>query len=353
MKPDMVRQIADAVMYEGYMLYPYRHSSVKNRQRWTFGGLYPERRGNEDVEPASMQSQILIECDGEPEVTATVRFLHLLQRADGVQEGEPREIGVGPFVFEGTERQRRIVCHVELTTEQLAPSLHRLTLRVTNRTDSQDPLTMMASTHAILKAVRGSFYSLTDPPDAVRDAAAQCVNTGVWPILVGQPGSRDQVLVSPIILSDYPEIAPESPGDLFDAAEIDEILSLRILTLTDGEKAEMRAADPWARALLERTEALSPEQMMRLHGMLRKPRVDFKPGDKVRLHPRKKSDIMDIALAGQIAEIEAVETDYEEHVHLAVVLDDDPGRDLGMLRQPGHRFFFSPDEVELLTEQPQ
>ena len=92
--------------------------------------------------------------------------------------------------------------------------------------------------------------------------------------------------------------------------------------------------------------------MLRLHGVLRKPRVDFKPGDKVRLHPRKKSDIMDIALAGQIAEIEAVETDYDEHVHLAVVLDNDPGRDLGMLRQPGHRFFFSPDEVELLSEQP-
>ena len=351
MKPGLVQQIADAVMYEGYMLYPYRHSSVKNRQRWTFGGLYPERLAVEGIGPASFQSQLLIECDSEPEVVPTVRFLHLLQRADGIEEGEPREIGMGPFVFEGTSRQRRIAGDVEMTMEKLGPSLHRLTLRVANRTDSQDPLTMMASTHAILQAVRGSFYSITDPPDSVCDAAALCVNIGVWPILAGQRGSRDQVLASPIILSDYPEIAPESPGDLFDAAEIDEILSLRILTLTDGEKAEMRAADPYARALLERTEALSPEQMMRLHGALRKPRVHFKPGDKVRLHPGKQADIMDIALAGQIAEIEAVEIDYEQRTHLAVILDDDPGRDLGMLRQPGHRFFFSPDEVELLTEQ--
>ena len=266
MKPDMVRQIADAVMYEGYMLYPYRHSSVKNRQRWTFGGLYPQRRAHEGVGPTSLQSQLLIECEGDPEVVVTARFLHLLQRADGVQEGEPREIGVGPFVFEGTERQRRITGDVELTMEQMAPSLHRLTLRVANRTDSQDPLAMMASTHAILQAVRGSFDSLTDPPDELSDASAQCVNTGVWPILAGHSGSRDQVLVSPIILSDYPEIAPESPGDLFDAAEIDEILSLRILTLTDGEKSEMRAADPWAQpcwsgpSALARTNAPSPRR---------------------------------------------------------------------------------------------
>ena len=75
--------------------------------------------------------------------------------------------------------------------------------------------------------------------------------------------------------------------------------------------------------------------------------VELKRGDRVRLWPRKKNaDIMDLALAGQLAEIESIEQDYDDQVHLAVVLDNDPGRDLGTLRQPGHRFFFSPEEVE-------
>ena len=74
--------------------------------------------------------------------------------------------------------------------------------------------------------------------------------------------------------------------------------------------------------------------------------VAVKTGDRVRLWPQKSADIMDMALKGKVAIVEAIERDFEDHVHLAVVLEDDPGRDLGMLRQPGHRFFFSPEEVE-------
>jgi hypothetical protein len=79
--------------------------------------------------------------------------------------------------------------------------------------------------------------------------------------------------------------------------------------------------------------------------------VDVRAGDRVRLQPRPGADILDIALAAQVATIESIEQDYEGHVHLAVVLDDDPGRDLGMLRQPGHRFFFSPDEVVPVSDE--
>jgi hypothetical protein len=75
----------------------------------------------------------------------------------------------------------------------------------------------------------------------------------------------------------------------------------------------------------------------------------IKTGMRVRLRPRAGGDIFDLALAGQIAIIESIEQDYEDKVHLAVVLEDDPGQDLGMLRQPGHRFFFSPEEVEPLS----
>jgi hypothetical protein len=74
--------------------------------------------------------------------------------------------------------------------------------------------------------------------------------------------------------------------------------------------------------------------------------VELGKGDRVILRPRGRSDIFDLALAGQIAVIESIEQDYENNVHVAVVLEDDPGRDLGMLRQPGHRFFFSADEIE-------
>jgi hypothetical protein len=78
--------------------------------------------------------------------------------------------------------------------------------------------------------------------------------------------------------------------------------------------------------------------------------VNLKQGDRVRLRPRAGGDVFDLALAGKVAVIEAIEQDYEGKAHLAVVVDDDPGRDLGMLRQPGHRFFFAPEEVEPLGE---
>lgn len=77
--------------------------------------------------------------------------------------------------------------------------------------------------------------------------------------------------------------------------------------------------------------------------------VELRRGDRVRLWPQKSADIMDMALKGQVAEIESIERDYDDNIHLAVVLEDDPGRDLGALRQPGHRFFFSPEEVEPLA----
>ena len=125
------------------------------------------------------------------------------------------------------------------------------------------------STHVLLHARHGSFVSLTDPPEPLRRAARACRNHGAWPVLVGEPGARTTVLCSPIILEDHPRIAPESPGDLFDGGEIDQLLILNILSLTDEEKAEMRATDPRAREILERTEALTPEQLMRLHGTIR------------------------------------------------------------------------------------
>jgi hydrogenase maturation protease len=137
----------------------------------------------------------------------------------------------------------------------------------------------LVSAHVVLGVADGKFISLLDPPEHLREVAASCQNVGVWPVLVGAEGAGDAMLASPIILYDYPQIAPESPGDLFDGTEIDEILALRILTMTDEEKQEMRNTDERARKMLERTENLPMEQLAKLHGTLRELHPSFSLSD--------------------------------------------------------------------------
>jgi hydrogenase maturation protease len=127
----------------------------------------------------------------------------------------------------------------------------------------------LVSAHVLLGVADGQFVSLLEPPENLNELASSCQNVGAWPVLVGNAGERDTMLASPIILYDYPQIAPESPGDLFDGTEIDEILALRILTMTEDEKREMRSTDDRARKMLERTESLPMEHLMKLHGTLR------------------------------------------------------------------------------------
>jgi hypothetical protein len=210
----------------------------------------------------------------------------------------------------------------------------------------------MLSAHTLLGVRDGAFLSLMDPPEEYRAAAKACNNVATWPVLAGPEGERTLMLSSPIILYDYPQIAPESAGDFFDGTEIDEILTLRVLTLSENEKKEVRDGDDRARDILDRTEALPREAFAKMHGAIRGLRkasnLEFREGDRVRLHPRKKADIFDIALDGKIAIVEAVERDFDDRIHLAVTVEDDPGRDFGVARQIGHRFFFGPEEVELV-----
>ena len=161
---------------------------------------------------------------------------------------------------------------------QLEDHLFKVTLSIRNRAKLENAtglsrddvlLRSFVSVHSILHAAGGEFISLLDPPERFKAAAAGCQNAGAWPVLVGEEGQRDLVLSAPIILYDYPQIAPESAGDLFDGTEIDEILALRILTMTDAEKLEVRNGDDRARRILERTEMLPPEHFQKLHGALR------------------------------------------------------------------------------------
>ena len=125
--------------------------------------------------------------------------------------------------------------------------------------------------HLLLSLRDGDFVSLLEPPDWAQAAARSCAQHRCWPVLAGPEGQTDVLLVSPIILYDHPAVAPESSVALYDSTEIDEILTLRVLTLTDEEKAEARATDPRAAAIIDRCEAMSADELQQLHGILRDP----------------------------------------------------------------------------------
>ena len=284
---DAVRPIADAVLYEGYVLWPYRRSATEEpAPRWTFGGVYPRRTARH---PTTRDAQCLLEGAGarstcgavparrrqaSPRVgssTSCVGRAHRLGRGDrarGRRRPARSRLPAAGWRMRAAGRRRRGADAGSVDAGRVAR-----TARVrdaSNRTPCAGDArggaaATLCSAHIVLRTPRGAFVSLTDPPDRLREAAAACRNDGLWPVLVGDPGARDTVLASPIILEDHPRIAPESPGDLFDGGEIDQLLDARTSSaLTDEEKAEMRAADPRAREILERTEALTREQLMRL-----------------------------------------------------------------------------------------
>jgi hypothetical protein len=265
---DAVRRIADAVLYEGYLLWPYRRSALKNQRRWTFGGVYPEAHARAHPDDAwRMRTQVLLE--GDPaDVEVTVRFLHVVRRDDGWEEAVERAVGPGPIAIAAGAGWEALTGAVDVVAEPLPDGRHRITVDISNRTPlklsppapREDVLARtFCSTHTVLHTPTGAFVS-------AYESGELCESVGAWPVLVGEPGTRDTVLSAGIILEEYPRIAPESPGDLFDGGEIDGLLALNILALTDAEKAEMRDTDPRAREILERTEALSEEQWLRLSG---------------------------------------------------------------------------------------
>ena len=347
MNQQLVDTVVNAVLYEGYILYPYRATARKNRRRFTFGRVYPEAysRAQLGAEPCSMQTECLVEGFPSATLGITVRFLHPLLRDIGElsvpmrtmpaadnpdffhvvpeltvdarhyaswQEAVERAVPIPAFTLEEllgqpltvpfgfpaartlepirdhlgliagviVREQEAVAGVVELSAEPVDLAVTKISVRVINQTpeprdgfDDNDELVLrtFASTHTILHVRNGAFLSMIDPPDTHAQAAAHCRNLGAWPVLVGDEiqQERDTLVSSPIILYDYPKIAPESPGDLFDSGEIDEILTLRIQTLTDEEKREMRHVDAAARQILERSEAMPSHDLLKLHGVMR------------------------------------------------------------------------------------
>jgi hypothetical protein len=469
----VARQVADAVLFEGYVLYPYRASAAKNRLRWQFGVLVPPGWGADCEEHDFQHTECLMEPKAGATLSVEVRFLHArrrtVQRArpDGGFETVP-ELRLDDRVLvpwdEGNEERVEVVATVDELSgdgvthrfgrparedtepvldaagrtvgrlvrrcEEISGTIRlsaseldgpyramRLTAVVENTSDWSPPESRgtgrdaalprsLVATHLLMALSAGSFLSMTDPPEWAKGAVAACRNLHTWPVLAGEPGRADLVLSSPIILEDHPAIAPESPGALYDATEIDEILALRTAALTDEEKRQARGTDERAAAVIELADSMPAEVLERLHGAVRALRgvtgpdptvpdvpgghpagpgpgfpdehgvarpdtpwwdpaseagfdpardrvlVDGRPvgkGSRVALRPGlRRTDAQDIFLHGRTATVEAVLHDVDGGVHLAVTVDGDPGADIR--REQGRFLYFQPDETEPLEE---
>jgi hypothetical protein len=435
---DRVRTIADAVLYEGYLLYPYRANSRKNQTRWQFGVLGPPRAEERGIgEDDTMSAQVLLDRDTAA-LSVVVRFLQLQRRTaerdsgDGLfepvdqltagartwltwDEAVERELSFGPFQvadlassqtislsaaggvdIEPVDGGRLVRSRRELNGEltlaaECDDGLMRISFGVRNTGaplgDKDDAIaTSLIATHLIAEAVDGEFVSLLDPPPVAVDAVARCQQHRCFPVLAGPPGERDLILISPIILYDHPEIAEQSEGALYDSTEIDEILTLRVMTMIAEDKAQARATDPLAAQIIDCCDSMSPEAILNLRGVLRNPHaMDARPslipeipdgvdwwdpladtavqpdidavlvngvrvtrGSRVRLHPSRRADAQDIFFSGKTARVTSVHEDVDGNQHVAVVVDEDPAADLHDWY--GRYLYFAPDEVEPLTE---
>jgi hypothetical protein len=444
----MARKVADAVLYEGYALYPYRASAKKNQIRWQFGVLFPPAYADRATENSFSQTECLLEPGPQCEIHVTVRWLQMQARTveravDGsgarfeavdaldiagetyvtwdeavaveveatvslaeIIDGErdfPLEAGGARDVESLVDAQGNVRGRV---VRERWPSSARLRLgarrldgpydvvvlraRIENTDswgevgDGRDSALRRAliASHILIAATEGVFVSLLDPPEWARSAVNLCVNLNTFPVLVGDKVRRNLILSSPIILYDYPEVAGESPGELFDGTEIDEILSLRTMALAEEEKREARATDARTAAIIDRVDSMPPEVLDKLHGAVRYVREAAGPvdessealpwwdpgadksvapdtdavqighatvarGSRVRLRPGlKRADAQDIFLLDKVAVVEAVLSDVDNNQYLAVTLEDDPAADLHQWH--GRFLYFAPDEVEPL-----
>ncbi|MGI8772888.1 MAG: hypothetical protein ACR2JE_15810 [Acidobacteriaceae bacterium] len=327
---ESVEKIAAAILYEGYILYPYRPTSIKNRQRWNFGTLYPRMyaEAQHPAEPFRLTAECLLVPETQASLDIKISFLQLVRQqtsAPAADTESQHQLSDPSLAWE--EAIERSSEHHMLRLDDLIASPLKLTLQMDaaalpeGRSSEPAPglpapglpalglqamLTVggemlpdgayklrlefentsalpsgaaakrdealpqsFVSAHVLLGITNGEFVSLLDPGELYRASAAACSNVGVFPVLAGEEPDRGMMLCSPIILYDYPKVAPESAGDFFDGTEMDEMLTLRVLTLTDAEKQEMREGDPRARRILERTEALTAESMLQAHGVVR------------------------------------------------------------------------------------
>ncbi len=423
------RAIAEAVLYEGYLLFPYTASARKNRIRWQFGVVVPQAYEAAGTgEHAEQQTEVLLEAGDEPRVDILARFMRIETREveaavngtfepvptlviDGTQhvtfeEGVACEVACSVFPRDTNEVRVPLVLDAVREIEQLrdasgrlagrivrersplegrltvrcvavgdTPGLFRVRVRIENSSEVVAALerssalrTAFVSTHALLAAHDGLFLSPIDPPEHATAFTKTLQNRYVWPALVGDAALDPQraavVLASPIVVGDFPAIAPQTDTDAFDGTEIDELLTLSVHSLSDAERAEACATDPRARALVERAERFDDEAFARLHAgtFLQTEAERSAPesvtvngirvakGSSVRISPKRKADAWDMFLAGKIATVCGIQQDFENRTYVTVTIDDDPASEYH--EWYGRSFFFDTDEVEPLTQAP-
>jgi hypothetical protein len=342
-----LQELVQSLLYEGYALYPYTAEATKNASPTPFGIVYPpayaERtRGAFGV----LQVDCALEGSGAG-LRAEVRFL---QGLGDRHQAVPRRVeldGPGEEQFEWEPLRGRVLLSLEGG---------RALLRIENHTplpetaaDRAEALQhALLSTHVVLRCDEGRFISQLE---------ARGDNINSWPVLARADDRA--VLGAAIVLPDHPQLASQSHGSLFDGTEIEEALLLHVQALSDGERDSITEHDPVVREMIERAATATPEDLFRLHGVMQpaepanqpgEPEVEvdgrtFTRGGKVVLRLGRGGDPHDAMLDGRLATIERIYTDYDDVVHLAVTVDDDPGRDV--MRSSGRYLFFKPDEVEL------
>jgi hypothetical protein len=344
----MLDELVSTLLYEGYALYPYTPGSAKNATPTPFGIVYPPRYAEEC---AGAHDHARLACLARPgrDATLTGEVRYLTPSGDG-HRAEEHRVELGPVAI--GERDSVIFPGGRFTVRSEPDGLVRACVH--NTTNVEPGLDRGAalrhaliSTHIVLRISAGRFVSPVETEIA-------SVNT--WPVLASP--ADDTILGAAIILPDHPRIAPQSRGSLFDNTEIEEALLLHVHTLSDDERRDAGAADPAVREMLDRALQATPGDIAALHSGLSPSGADDNPGEArttvdgvtfergahLILRPGTERDPFDRMLDGRSATLERIYIDYDDRVHLAVTVDDDPGQDL--MRETGRYLFFFPHEVQ-------
>jgi hypothetical protein len=338
-------ELVTSLLYEGYALYPYTPGTAKNATPTPFGIVYPPAyaRGS-----AATHDRIELECElvDEAPVSASVRFLQATgERHEAVERTiELDAPGARDFDFDGL--RGRVTLEAAGTRVRLV--VENATGAPAGLARGEALLRSLLSTHPLVRAHGGRFVSPLE---------AGCTSVNTYPVLATP--ADDVVLGAAIVLPDHPQLAPQSRGSLFDATEIEEALLLHVQALSDGERAAIAAGDPAVAATVERAAAATPEDLLRLHGVMQPVEeeipgeketlvggVTVRLGAKLILRPKPGADAHDFLLAGRTATLERIYVDYDDAVHLAVTVDIDPMQEV--LRESGRFLFFKTDEVEVV-----
>jgi hypothetical protein len=355
---DHLERLVESLLWEGYALYPYTPGSAKNATPTPFGIVYPTAYADRQMQA---YDRMQIECvitEADAPVTGEVRFL---QASGERHQGVDRRIDLPgpdkvPFSFDGLEGT------ATLSVQRLPDGKGRVSLKVENTTPLTEEqaradraealLQSMLSTHLVLRVEGGA--SFLSPLERGDDGVAGCTQVNTWPVLASP--QDDAVLGPAIMLSEHPQLAPESVNDFFDGTEIEEALVLHIQALSEEEREEIAKQDPKVREMLARADATTPQELMDLHGRVR---IQDAPGekqvvvgdavvqrgDKVILRPGENGDVYDKMLAGRTATVHRIYADYEQRLHIGVTVDDDPLQQI--FAESGRYLFFFADELEV------